>query len=169
MAEWSKALVLGTSLSGRGFESHRCHEHNFFLRRTQQQEQYSLPSLVRQDVARWSRGMIRASGARGPGFNSRTSPMYILVKQLPIINWLQWRNRLAHGTYRQYKEICRGCEFEPHLEQAFLHSLKKIKMANRKKFRTDHDRTRTCNPQIRSLVPYPLGHMVLAVQCCNIC
>ena len=31
--------------------------------------------------------------------------------------WLQWRNRLAHGTYRQYKEICRGCEFEPHLEQ----------------------------------------------------
>ena len=30
---------------------------------------------------------------------------------------LQWRNRLAHGTYRQYKELCRGCEFEPHLEQ----------------------------------------------------
>ena len=23
---------------------------------------------------------------------------------------------------------------------------------------TDRDRTRTCNPQIRSLVPYPLGH-----------
>ena len=22
----------------------------------------------------------------------------------------------------------------------------------------DRDRTRTCNPQIRSLVPYPLGH-----------
>ena len=25
-------------------------------------------------TARWSRGMIRASGARGPGFKSRTSP-----------------------------------------------------------------------------------------------
>ena len=24
MAEWSKALVLGTSPKGRGFESHRC-------------------------------------------------------------------------------------------------------------------------------------------------
>ena len=36
------------------------------------------------------------------------------------INWLQWRNRLAHGTYRQYNELCRGCEFEPHLEQVLL-------------------------------------------------
>ena len=27
------------------------------------------------------------------------------------------------------------------------------------KKKTDRDRTRTCNPQIRSLVPYPLGHM----------
>ena len=27
----------------------------------------------------------------------------------------------------------------------------------------DRDRTRTCNPQIRSLVPYPLGHTVSAI------
>ena len=26
------------------------------------------------------------------------------------------------------------------------------------KILNDRDRTRTCNPQIRSLVPYPLGH-----------
>ena len=27
-----------------------------------------------------------------------------------------------------------------------------------KKNELDRDRTRTCNPQIRSLMPYPLGH-----------
>ena len=36
------------------------------------------------------------------------------------LDWLQWRNRLAHGTYRQCNEECRGCEFEPHLEQHLL-------------------------------------------------
>ena len=30
-------------------------------------------------LARWSRGMIRASGARGPGFKSRTSPIILLL------------------------------------------------------------------------------------------
>lgn len=30
---------------------------------------------------------------------------------------LQWRNRLARGTYTAvHAEQCRGCEFEPHLE-----------------------------------------------------
>ena len=39
---------------------------------------------------------------------------------------LQWHNRLARRTYRQYlpraghgRELCGGCEFEPHLEQVF--------------------------------------------------
>ena len=31
LAEWSKALVLGTSPKGRGFESHSCQEHKVFL------------------------------------------------------------------------------------------------------------------------------------------
>ena len=34
---------------------------------------------------------------------------------------LQWRNRLARRTYKQYlpSKRCGGCEFEPHLEHAF--------------------------------------------------
>ena len=34
-------------------------------------------------------------------------------------------------------------------------------LMNIKKKEFDRDRTRTCNPQIRSLVPYPLGHTTL--------
>ena len=41
----------------------------------------------------------------------------ILVIILCRFPQLQWRNWLAHGTYMTVHGLCRGCEFEPHLEQ----------------------------------------------------
>ena len=50
-------------------------------------------------------------------------------------------------------------------QQAFLelgvYCLEIIAITESKTKRNDRDRTQTCNPQIRSLVPYPLGHMVV--------
>ena len=42
------------------------------------------------------------------------------------------------------------------LERTYRRTLFDIPNKNQKGI--DHGRTRTCNPQIRSLVPYPLGH-----------
>src|SRR4029434_8574435 len=45
------------------------------------------------------------------------------IKKIRTVSWcyssgLQWRNRSARGTYKVVQvEQCRGCEFEPHLEQ----------------------------------------------------
>ena len=47
-------------------------------------------------VARWSRGMICASDARGPGFKSRTSPMLLLFQVL-----------ICMGYDEQKMKICR--------------------------------------------------------------
>ena len=46
----------------------------------------------------------------------------------------------------------------------YLLLYKALQKQGKKKF--DRDRTRTCNPQIRSLMPYPLGHTTLSFLLC---
>ena len=53
---------------------------------------------ARTQLAAWSSGMILASGARGPGFNSRSSPFSFALAMFEFelartSEWLSQRNR----------------------------------------------------------------------------
>ena len=39
------------------------------------------------NMAKWSRGMIRALGARGPGFESPFGPHILLVENTAMVMW----------------------------------------------------------------------------------
>ena len=86
MAEWSKALVLGTSLcGGKGSNPFTIKNltmlYNTWTVATSDfsflyKVEWSVYFLLNQQrfTAHWSSRMILASGARGPGFNSRMGP-----------------------------------------------------------------------------------------------
>ena len=61
--------------------------------------------LIAQHMAAWSSGMILASGARGPGFNSRSSPLLHTGLPFRQPSASHWSAFLQTGWGR-----CRKCQ-----------------------------------------------------------
>ena len=58
-------------------------------------------------LAAWSSGMILASGARGPGFNSRSSP-FVYISSRRLVNMPRCHQSLIVANNHQLKYLHRG-------------------------------------------------------------
>ena len=103
------------------------------------------------------------------------------MNRMTLIKNTQFLAELGSQTSRkQFKHILSLIYFSPLSEHApkLFRTLRQANSKVKKKL-VERDRTRTCNPQIRSLVPYPLGHtpctdksalqgINTAIRCCKL-
>ena len=59
-------------------------------------------------MACWSSGMILALGARGPGFDSRTGPLYIFFASR-ILNWQKFLNSKSIKSMEYHPNFAYNC------------------------------------------------------------
>ena len=119
--------------------------------------------IMRARLAEWSKAWDLSSHNRKIAWVRTPHLAWV-----PFANRLQWRNRLAHGTYRQYKELCRGCEFEPHLEQQSFLSREKIFLPDRESNPgLPRDRRRSSPLDYRGIGGWQLWHNSAKKIICN--
>ena len=112
MAAWSSGMILASGARGPGFNSRSsplCRKQRLLQRSCDPPSlpTSNPPNISTATMAAWSSGMILASGARGPGFNSRSSPCR------------QYRNSFSLGTRtgrqplpaRESDSLCYLCQW----------------------------------------------------------
>jgi hypothetical protein len=85
-----------TGLCPRQFESGRCRFFYFFL---EQLAPASSRARSGTSTGAWSSGMILALGARGRGFNSRSSPA-VFLEMFADVRKLSCRDVMRFGSFR---------------------------------------------------------------------
>ncbi len=119
MAEWSKALVLGTSPQGRGFETHRCQIYFFFAAAAFDEVYFCHPRYILPQFLIWAPGHFQISLKFSWQF---FQPFFVLKEELlycvipnahiltPFFQKIMFFSKICYGTSK-FLEVCLNSEY----------------------------------------------------------